>query len=129
MREFTTDQSKSTKKILLDGHAFTVRQPGAGESLMLQKAGRETKQLQAKKEKSGLSEAEQDRFLELTEEALEIALDWYQPDDKEGKKHLYRLDPVTVIETINEVFGEPEEEDISPDTGGAKEASKAKAKK
>lgn len=120
MLEITTD--KQVKKILLDNHTFNVREPGAGESLTMQKAGREIKSLEQKQKASKLTKAEQERMEELSIDSLQICLDVFEAENEEGEKYLNRIQTKTLLDVIAQVFGEPEDSDLEEKSSGAKGA-------
>lgn len=94
----------NAKSVEIDGLGYKVRKPGAGESLTLQKSGREITNL-AKVSK--LTDAQSAKLQDLTVEVLGICLSLFEGNDKAANLYIEKLDVETLLDIINQVY-EPE---------------------
>lgn len=99
MLNITTKQNVKTVEI--DGYGYKVRKPGGGESLTLQKSGRELIKL-GKLEK--LSDAQQKKMDYMVEELLEICLGLFTGIDDKARKYIQTLDVEDLMNAISRVF-------------------------
>lgn len=111
MFEINTDKSKRSKKLLLDGYTYMVRKPGAGESLGMQKAGRELTKFS---KKTDTTEEEQERIESLTVKTLNTCLGLFDAlGNKEAGEYLDQLDVETLMLVIGQIFESGDEPEAS----------------
>lgn len=92
---------QNTKRVEIDGFGYLVRRLGAGESLIMQKSGREISKLG----KLGtLNSNQQERLEDLTLQVLEICLSLFSTDDKKAKAYIQTLDVEILTDVINQIF-------------------------
>lgn len=105
MLEITTKRDKNLKKILLDGYTYTVRQPGAGESLDLAQFGKEVEQLE---KQADLTSSDKADFSDKSMHALRVILSFFDClGNKQAEAHLQSIDPEELMLVVKQVFEEP----------------------
>lgn len=92
---------QNTKLVEVDGYGFTVRKPGAGESLTMQKARREISNMG---DVEGMSDSQKQQFEDLYLEVLDICLSLFSSDDPKAVKHIQTLDAEILLDVIAQVF-------------------------
>lgn len=103
MQEISTNRSKHTKKVMIDGYTYLVRRPGAGESLDLSQFGKEAKELD--KRKDSLTPEELEAFRDRSLLSLGIVLGFFDSlGDKAAEKSLKSIDPEELMEVVSSVF-------------------------
>jgi hypothetical protein len=103
MLEITTDRTKNRKKLLLDGHTYMVRRPGAGESLDLSQFGKEVEKLD--KRKDDLTPEENQVFSDKSMQSLRIILSFFDAlGNEEAQMHLKSIDPEELMGVVKQVF-------------------------
>jgi hypothetical protein len=103
MLNITTKQNQKTVEV--DGFSYKVRRPGAGESLTLQKSGRDLTKLSKLAEPT---EAQETKMESMTIELLEICLGLFTGTDEKAQKYIQTLDVEVLLDVINQVFDEQE---------------------
>lgn len=104
MFELTTDKNKRSKKVKIDGFTYSVRKAGAGESLSMQRAGREITKLSRL---ASPTDDDNERMEKLTVSTLSICLDLFDAGgDTKAEEHLNSLDVETLMEVIGQIFEE-----------------------
>lgn len=102
--QITTNKDSLRKLVEIDGYAYKVRRPGAGESLTYRQLGREMTKLEAKKK---LTKGEEDRYEEMRARSNGLSLSLFDPlGNEEAKAHIDSLPLQILLETIGEIFGE-----------------------
>lgn len=89
MKQISTAKLGGRKKVEIDGHAFSVRKMGAGESLALSQSQRRIEVLAKKEEAGTITEAEKDEFLKLGSSFIDAMASLY--DDGVGGKKAQEL--------------------------------------
>lgn len=97
--------TKNTKLVEIDGFAYQVRKPGAGEALTMQKIGRDVSKLG---QLESLDSNQIAQFGEQTIEVLRICLSLFKSDDPKAVAHIQSLDVEVLLDVINQVFDEAE---------------------
>lgn len=87
MIEIATKKLTTRKKVLIDGHEYTVRKLGAGDELAISQILRQLEKLQEKARKGALTSKDEDLFTELQEKSLKIYADTFD-DGGDGSKSL-----------------------------------------
>lgn len=95
---------QNSKPVEIDGVRYNVRKPGAGESLTMQKLGREL----AKQDGKKLSEAEQLDIENKTARILDICLGLFDSKTKKDREYLQTLEAEILMDIINQVFNQDE---------------------
>lgn len=108
MLEITTNRDKNRKKVMIDGFTYTVRRPGAGESLDLSQFGKEVESLEKRKDQ--LTEEENRRFRDKSLKSLRIVLSFFDSlGNEEAEDSLRSIDPEELMGVIKDVFSDTPE--------------------
>lgn len=97
----TINTKQNTKLVQIDGFAYQVRKPGAGEALKMQIIGREITKLG---QLDTLNENQIAQFGEQTIEVLGICLSLFKSDDPKATTYIQTLDVEVLLDVINQVF-------------------------
>jgi len=118
MLEINTGQLRNSKKVLIDGHEYSVRRPGAGEMLAIDQLNREATKLSAKKEVP--TAAEEQRAKDIANKLYDMTVKWFDDggDGTKSRELLYSLDNEALAKMFTMIFnGEPEDaKEASPTT-------------
>ncbi|UNQ40949.1 hypothetical protein MPC38_06775 [Prescottella equi] len=87
MIEIATSKLSSRKKVLIDGHDYTVRKLSAGDELAISQILRKLNRLQEKAKAGIFSAKEEEEFNALQEQSLKIYADTFD-DGGDGTKSL-----------------------------------------
>lgn len=102
--QITTNKDRLLKTVEIDGYAYKVRRPGAGESLTYRQLGREMTKLEAKKK---LNKAEEEKYEEMRARSNRLSLDLFDSlGNSKAKSYIDSLPLQILLETIGEIFGE-----------------------
>lgn len=110
MLEINTGQLRNRKKVLIDGHEYTVRKLGAGEELQIGQMAREMERIQKKKDK--ITEKDTDRGVDIANKIFDIMVSTF--DDGVGgeksKALVSGLSQEELKELYAAIFDEPKTE-------------------
>lgn len=110
MLEINTGQLRNRKKVLIDGHEYTVRKLGAGEELQIGQMAREMEHIQKKGKK--ITEKDTDRGIEVANKIFAIMVSTF--DDGIGGEKSTALVSGLSQEELKElyaaIFEEPKTE-------------------
>lgn len=117
MLEINTGQLRNTKKVLIDGHEYSVRRPGAGEMLAIDQLNREATTLSKKKGKS--TPADEARAKEIANKLYDMTIKWFDDggDGSKSRELLYSLDNEALATMFQMIFnGEPANDEPAAET-------------
>lgn len=118
MKQISTATLGGRRKVEIDGHGYTVRKMGAGESLALSQTQRRLLEL-GKKEPSALTDSETEEIEQLGSKFIDAITALF--DDGEGgikaKELVSSLSPDEIIAMQNVIWSdEPEKKPNEPNT-------------
>lgn len=97
---------QNTKLVEIDGFAYRVRRPGAGEALTMQKSGRTIAYLS---KLDNRTDAQSEQLQELGIKVLSISLALFKSEDPKATDYIQTLGVEILIDVIDQVFNDAPE--------------------
>jgi len=102
MLQINTSEKRQSNKVEIDGFIYSVRKPGAGESLTIQEYGRKLQELS----KQELTDEQNVEVEEMATKLLSICLSLFTSEDKKATEYIQTIDVELLMEIVGQVFNE-----------------------